>query len=133
MNAITPPKPIPPDHSTAASGTFPTEQTNVTIATSGPTITFSISRTAAEACATKTFWKKPAEPRDRAGEQETDADLSFQSMPQSLRKLCATSDHASADPTRARHPPPCTIALSAGGPRRRAGHARGLALRAAWR
>src|SRR5215472_17401217 len=27
MNAITPPKLIPPFHSTAASGTFPTEQT----------------------------------------------------------------------------------------------------------
>ena len=35
MNAITPPKLIPPFHSTAASGTLPIEQTNETIATSG--------------------------------------------------------------------------------------------------
>src|SRR6516162_7906586 len=35
-NAITPPKLMPPFHSTAASGTFPTEQTNETIATIGP-------------------------------------------------------------------------------------------------
>src|SRR6266498_5449600 len=37
MNAITPPKLIPPFHSTAASGTLPIEQTNDSIATSGPT------------------------------------------------------------------------------------------------
>ena len=112
MNAITPPKPIPPDHSTAASGTFPTEQTNVTIATSGPTITFSISRTAGGACATKSFWKKLCGSCATAPASKKPMQISFQSMPQSLRKLCATSDHASADPTRARQPPPCTIALS---------------------
>src|SRR5438093_450467 len=37
MNAITPPKLMPPFQSTAASGMFPTEQTNEMIATSGPT------------------------------------------------------------------------------------------------
>src|SRR5439155_22725435 len=37
MNAATPPKLIPPFHSTAASGTFPIEHTNDSIATSGPT------------------------------------------------------------------------------------------------
>jgi hypothetical protein len=36
MNAITPPKLIPPFHSTAASGTLPIEQTNEKIATTGP-------------------------------------------------------------------------------------------------
>ncbi len=36
MNAITPPKLIPPFHSTTASGTFPIEQTNEMIATTGP-------------------------------------------------------------------------------------------------
>ena len=36
MKAITPPKLIPPFQSTAASGTFPTEQTKLIIATSGP-------------------------------------------------------------------------------------------------
>src|SRR6266508_1205381 len=37
MNATTPPKLMPPFHSTAASGTLPIEQTNETIATIGPT------------------------------------------------------------------------------------------------
>src|SRR5579884_2951552 len=37
MKLTTPPKLIPPRQSTAASGTFPTEQTKLTIATSGPT------------------------------------------------------------------------------------------------
>ena len=43
MNAITPENEIPPAQSTAASGTFPTEQTNERTATSGPTSTFSIT------------------------------------------------------------------------------------------
>ncbi len=38
MKESTPPKLMPPFHSTAASGMFPTEQTKATIATSGPTI-----------------------------------------------------------------------------------------------
>src|SRR5438132_543572 len=37
MKLITPPKLIPPFHSTAASGTFPTEHTNDAIETRGPT------------------------------------------------------------------------------------------------
>ena len=41
MNAITPAKLMPPDHSTAASGTFPIEQTKLSTAISGPAITFS--------------------------------------------------------------------------------------------
>jgi hypothetical protein len=36
MNAATPPKLIPPFHSTTASGTFPTEQTNESTAITGP-------------------------------------------------------------------------------------------------
>ena len=36
MNAITPPKLIPPFHKTTASGTFPIEQTNEMTATTGP-------------------------------------------------------------------------------------------------
>src|SRR6202790_5109153 len=38
MNASAPPKLMPPFHSTAASGIFPTEHTNEITATSGPTI-----------------------------------------------------------------------------------------------
>ncbi len=37
MKAATPPKLMPPFHRTAASGTFPIEHTNDSIATSGPT------------------------------------------------------------------------------------------------
>ena len=36
MKATTPPKLMPPFHSTTASGTFPIEQTNETMATTGP-------------------------------------------------------------------------------------------------
>jgi hypothetical protein len=36
MKLTTPPKLIPPFHSTAASGALPIEQTNVKIATTGP-------------------------------------------------------------------------------------------------
>jgi len=36
MKATTPPKLMPPFHRTAASGIFPTEQTNEMIATNGP-------------------------------------------------------------------------------------------------
>ena len=36
MNAITPPKLMPPFHSTAASGTFPIEQTKLSIAHQRP-------------------------------------------------------------------------------------------------
>src|SRR5580692_1787263 len=36
MNATTPPKLMPPFHSTTASGTFPIEQTNEMTATTGP-------------------------------------------------------------------------------------------------
>ena len=43
MNAITPENEIPPPQSTAASGTFPTEQTNESTATNGPMTTFSSS------------------------------------------------------------------------------------------
>src|SRR3954462_12173040 len=43
MNAITPENEIPPAQRTAASGTLPTEQTNESTATSGPTSTFSSS------------------------------------------------------------------------------------------
>ena len=47
MNASTPAKLIPPDHSTAASGTLPTEQTKLSTAMIGPTIAFSIARSGA--------------------------------------------------------------------------------------
>ena len=47
MNAITPAKLIPPDHSTAASGTLPTEQTKLSTAMTGPMNAPQIAWTAA--------------------------------------------------------------------------------------
>ena len=41
MNAITPPKLMPPCQSAAASGTLPIEQTKLMMAMNGPTMTFS--------------------------------------------------------------------------------------------
>ena len=41
MNAMTPPKAMPPDQSAAASGTLPMEQTKLMMAMKGPTIAFS--------------------------------------------------------------------------------------------
>ena len=41
MNAITPPKEMPPLHSAAASGTLPMEQTKLMMAMNGPTMAFS--------------------------------------------------------------------------------------------
>ena len=58
MNAITPENEMPPAQSTAASGMFPTEQTNESAATIGPTSTFSISCTRAVASVTNRPLKK---------------------------------------------------------------------------
>ena len=41
MKAMTPPKEIPPFQSAAANGTLPIEHTKLTMATNGPTTTFS--------------------------------------------------------------------------------------------
>ena len=49
---------MPPAHSTAASGTFPIEQTKASAATIGPTITFSAIRTGVGASVTKSPLKK---------------------------------------------------------------------------
>ena len=59
MNAITPENEIPPAQSTAASGTFPIEQTNERIATIGPTTTFSSSCTPAGASVRKRLLNTP--------------------------------------------------------------------------
>ena len=88
---------MPPAQSTAASGMFPTEQTNESAATIGPTMTFSSSCSAPPligdeqgveealgSSATKPAITKPAR-------------ISFQSISTSPRKLCATADHASSE------------------------------------
>ena len=82
MNAITPAKLIPPDHSTAASGTLPTEQTKLSTAISGPTITFSIAVTrAGRVLDEQGVEEVVAEQSDEPGEQEADGDLLPQHLP----------------------------------------------------
>ena len=74
MNAITPAKLIPPDHSTAASGTLPTEQTKLSTAISGPTITFSIvGHRGRRVLDEQAVEEVVAEQADEPGEQEADA------------------------------------------------------------
>ena len=99
---MTPPKLIPPDHSTAATGTLPTEQTNVSTAMIGPTITFSSSRGTAGALSRNSELKKslPSSPMKPA--MTNPSTTSFHTIAQSLRKLWATSDHASTERTRRR-------------------------------
>ena len=82
MNAITPPKLIPPDQRTAARGTFPTEQTNERIAITGPTITFSTAATGPEASDRKSALKKlsPSRPMNPASTKPAD-DLLPQHLP----------------------------------------------------
>ena len=103
MNAITPENEIPPAQSTAASGTFPTEQTNERTATIGPTITFSISLTGSGASVTKRSLKNDIGSSAMNPAMRKPALISFQSICQSPRKLCATSDQASREVSRSRH------------------------------
>src|ERR671937_1377507 len=94
MKAITPENEIPPAQSTAASGTLPTEQTKDSTATSGPTTTFSSKRGADGASVRKRPLKKLIGNRAMKPAIRKPTVISFQSISQSLRKLCATSDHA---------------------------------------
>src|SRR6266511_5590231 len=102
MKATTPENEIPPAHSTAASGTLPTEQTNESTATSGPTTTFSISRGASDASVTKRSLKNDAGSSAMKPAITNPPVISFQSISQSPRKLCATSDHADTEVRRSR-------------------------------
>ncbi len=102
MNAITPAKLIPPDQSTAASGALPTEQTKLSTAMIGPTITFSIVLIAGGASSMKRKLKKslPSSPMKPASRKPML--ISFQSIFQSPRKLWATSDQARTEVSRSR-------------------------------
>src|SRR5262249_61701528 len=103
MNAITPENEIPPAQSTAASGTFPTEHTNDSAATTGPSTTFSSNRGPDDVSVTNRPLKNdigssamnPAIRKPRL--------ISFQSIFQSPRKLYAASEHASNAVRRLRH------------------------------
>src|SRR5919204_3570415 len=103
MKAIVPENEMPPAQSTAASGTFPTEQTNESTATSGPTTTFSASRSGAGASVTNNPLKKLIGSSAMNPAIRKPPQISFQSISQSPLKLCATSDQASNDSSRCRH------------------------------
>src|ERR1700753_3209064 len=82
MNATTPPKLMPPFHSTAANGTLPIEQTKDAIATIGPTIG---PHTTAHA---RLVGKKEVLPkclghprRDGAGDQQADYEVAQDRRP----------------------------------------------------
>src|SRR5689334_11409532 len=103
MNAITPANEIPPAQSTAASGMFPTEQTNESTATSGPTSTFSSTCTQPPVPVRKSELKKSIGSSAMNPATTKPSVISFQSICQSPRKLCATSDQPSSE--RRREPP----------------------------
>jgi len=113
MKAITPAKLIPPDQSTAASGTLPTEQTKLRIAISGPTRTFSIVRTTGGASVTKRTLKKSLPSRPMKPASRNPIEISFQSIFQSERKLCATSVQAETESSRWRQLGPFAASPSA--------------------
>ncbi len=102
MNAITPAKLIPPDQSTAARGMLPIEQTKLSTAISGPTITFSIATTQPGASLTKRLLKKSLPSRPMKPASRKPIPISFQSICQSPRKLSATSVQLEAESRRAR-------------------------------
>ena len=119
MNAITPAKLIPPDHSTAARGTLPTEQTKLSTAISGPTITFSIAVTSGGASLTNRPLKKSSPSRPMKPASRKPIVISFQSICQSPRKLCGDV-RPGVDATLSRSPPaqPPRRPRGAGGRRR---------------
>jgi hypothetical protein len=102
MKAITPANEIPPAQSTAASGTFPIEHTNERTATIGPSTTFSASCSGHGAPVTKRPLKKSIGSSAMKPAMTNPAAISFQSISQSERKLCATSDQASSESRRDR-------------------------------
>src|SRR6266511_1729458 len=102
MKAITPENEMPPAQSTAARGTFPTEQTNDSAATMGPSTTFSVSGTQGGAPVTNRALKKSIGSSAMKPAIRKPATISFQSISQSPRKLCATSDQASIEVRRLR-------------------------------
>ena len=92
-NAITPENEMPPAHSTAASGMFPTEQTKASAATIGPTTTFSSRLQRAAAVGDEESVEEVhRQQRDVAGDQEAAEDL----LPEHL--------HVAAEVVRDRRP-----------------------------
>ncbi len=76
MNATTPPKLMPPFHSTAASGTLPIEQTNDAIATIGPMIGPHSAAKVGWSVRKKVLPERVRHPRgDGAGDQQPDDEV----------------------------------------------------------
>ena len=91
---------MPPDHSTAARGTLPTEQTKLRTAITGPMITFSIVRSQLGPSVMNRPLKKslPSSPMKPA--RKKPRVISFHSIFQSPTKFAATSVQASTERTR---------------------------------
>src|SRR5215472_2686753 len=97
MNAITPPKLIPPFQSTAASGMLPTEQTNEMNATIGPTI--GPQNVVATGCETRknSFQKSLGTQAVRAPAISKPPAISFHIATQSMTKYWLVAVRASFD------------------------------------
>ena len=91
---------------------MPTEQTKLSTAMIGPTITFSIVRTAAGAFSMNSPLKKSLPRRPMKPARRKPIEISFHSIVQSARKLWATSDQASTLVTRSRQGIPSEAAAS---------------------
>ena len=81
---------------------MPTEQTKLSTAMIGPMITFSIVGSGAGAWRMNRCSKKPLPSWAMKPASRNPIVISFQSICQSPRKLCATSDHARAEVSRSR-------------------------------
>ena len=94
MNAITPANEMPPLQSTAASGMLPIEQTNASAATSGPDDHVLGDAHRREASVRNSRLKTSIGSVEMYPAITKPPAISFHSICQSPRKLCATSDHA---------------------------------------
>src|SRR3954468_310913 len=106
MNDATPPKLMPPFQSTAASGTFPIEQTNDSAATIGPTSgpqSFATSgwSTAKNACQNDSGTQAPIAPAI-----SSPATMSFQPAAHSITKEWLMAVNPRGDTTRDSTEPP---------------------------
>jgi len=104
MNAITPPKLMPPFQRTAASGMFPTEHTNEMIATSGPAI--GPQNDASSGCSTrkKRLPKRVRHPRSHcAGNQQAANDVEPDCGPIHHKIMADRCQAGDAGPSYRRH------------------------------
>src|SRR5512133_817212 len=103
MNAITPANEIPPAQSTAAKGAFPTEQTNESTATIGPSTTFSASRSGQEAPVMNSELKKSIGSSEMNPAIRKPARIARQRTATPPREEAAPAHQACSEATRPRH------------------------------